>query len=313
MADTIAIRPARQDDLPGILAVLKRALGETPLLQRTPELWRWKHVLNPFGPSLVLVAEAEERIVGVRALMRWELSTGDGMLLRCVRAVDTATDPDFGRRGVFRRLTMEALDLARSEGVDLVFNTPNAQSGPGYLKMGWREVGPIGVMVRPRIRRGGQVTHLPSPEQAVLDPAPVELLASRPPGARLRTRRSPDYLRWRFQQHPTARFVGVGHEGGVAVVRPNLRRGRSELVLSDLLGTPSPSLVREVARRSRTSYVATWFSPHTPERRAALLGGMLPLPGFRALTLVAYPLQALEIDVYDIRNWDLATSDLELL
>ena len=37
-----------------------------------------------------------------------------------------------------------------AEGVDFVFNTPNDKSRPGYLKMGWEEVGRVPITVRPR-------------------------------------------------------------------------------------------------------------------------------------------------------------------
>ena len=40
---------------------------------------------------------------------------------------------------------------------------------------------------------------------------------------------------------------------------------------------------------------------------------MLPVPRIRSLTLVANPLRELPIDVFDLPNWDLAMSDLELL
>ena len=46
------------------------------------------------------------------------------------RAVDTATDPEFQGRGIFTRLTLEALDALPAEGVELVFNTPNARASP---------------------------------------------------------------------------------------------------------------------------------------------------------------------------------------
>ena len=44
-------------------------------------------------------------------------------------------------RGVFRALTMHALDELHARGVSFVFNTPNDQSRPGYMNMGWRPVG----------------------------------------------------------------------------------------------------------------------------------------------------------------------------
>ena len=70
-------------------------------------------------------------------------------MLRAVRAVDTATDPDYQGRGLFTRLTLQAIDELRAEGVDFVFNTPNDQSRPGYLKMGWQVVGTLPTHVRP--------------------------------------------------------------------------------------------------------------------------------------------------------------------
>ncbi len=46
--------------------------------RRTPELFAWKHIDNPFGRSIILVAEAEGTIAGLRAFMRWELTTPGG-------------------------------------------------------------------------------------------------------------------------------------------------------------------------------------------------------------------------------------------
>ena len=83
-----------------------------------------------------------------RTLLRWELAA-DGSTLHLVRAVDTATDPDYQGRGLFRRLTMEAVDELTADGVDAVFNTPNEQSRPGYLKMGWSVLGRPTLMVQP--------------------------------------------------------------------------------------------------------------------------------------------------------------------
>jgi hypothetical protein len=40
---------------------------------------------------------------------------------------------------------------------------------------------------------------------------------------------------------------------------------------------------------------------------------MLPVPGFKALQLMAKPLTQLRVDVFDLSSWDIATSDLELL
>ncbi len=315
---SVVVREATPDDIPGILEVMRAALGETPLLQRTPELFAWKHTHNPFGPSIVLVAESEGRLAGVRAFMRWELDDGSGGRIRCVRPVDTATHPDFERRGIFRQLTLAALDVARDDGVDLVFNTPNPRSGAGYLSMGWQEVGWVDVLVRPRLT--GRVSLAPDqlpnlgdgmPGVAAFD-AP-DITDRAPLG--LRTPRTPDYLAWRFSDHPTARYgwVPAPDGPGGAVVRVGLRGGRVETVLSDLLGGAGPATVRSVIRASRSHHVAGFFSRGGPERRASIRGGMLAVAWMRTLRLVALPLSRHVDHALDLASWDLATGDLELL
>src|SRR5687767_6957749 len=92
----------------------------------------WKHEQGPFGASPAWVALDGERLAGFRTFLRWEFNHPDGRIRRGVRAVDTATHPDYQGRGIFRDLTLQALDHLRADGVDFVFNTPNAQSLPGY-------------------------------------------------------------------------------------------------------------------------------------------------------------------------------------
>lgn len=317
MTDPV-IRVATDGDIPAILVTLKAALGETPTLRRTPELWAWKHQLNPFGPSLVFVAESQGRIAGVRAMMRWRLATPGERVLNCLRAVDTATHPDYARQGIFRRLTMTALDEARAEGVHLVFNTPNARSAPGYLKMGWQKVGSVGVLARPML--GGAIRPAPEEIPSIETWAPGAVAV--PPSAAgrdresrgLRTPRSESYSTWRFLSHPSASYGWVRDDTGSGLIaRAGARAGRSELIVSDLVGSPHCSVIRTAARMSRARYMAGWFSSGSPERRTAIKGGLLPIPGVKSLQLVALPLCDLDIDVHDLGSWDLSTSDLELL
>jgi GNAT superfamily N-acetyltransferase len=317
MTNTITTRLLERSDLDSVLDLLRASLGETPLLRRTPEMFSWKHFDNPFGPSVALVAESDGRLAGLRAFMRWRLVSPDGHTIECGRAVDTATHPDFQRRGIFRRLTEEALEEARGKGIDLIFNTPNAKSGPGYLKMGWVQVGPIGAMVRP-------TTHFFTGRSSPEDPIDAGLLVEalgpvsaldveerRPLG--LRTPRTKAYLHWRYRSHPTARYMEARAGTSRAVVRPNVRGGRTELLVADVFGPAKTRAIRAAVRRARTAYVAAWFSKGTPERRAAIRCGLLPVPGVSPLVLMARPLRDSIPDVASLDCWDLSLGDLELL
>ena len=113
----------------------------------TAEFFRWKHLENPFGRSYMLLAEAEGDgglpLVHAMAIRRGRRT------VTAVRAVDTATHPDHQGRGIFRLLTTTAIEALRAEA-DLIFNTPNDKSLPGYLKMGWRRVADVPIRVRVR-------------------------------------------------------------------------------------------------------------------------------------------------------------------
>ncbi len=311
MTAQLSVRPFHARDEDAVLHLLAESLGETETLQRTREWFAWKHLDNPFGQSIMLVAEDSRGVVGFRAFMRWQMNLTGGDTLRCVRAVDTATHPRARRRGVFRRLTEDAVDLATASGVDLIFNTPNPRSGAGYLTMGWQEVGSIGVMIRPTFRFGRKSGNFPSvpgahgwDARSVTDRAPLGL----------RTPRTAEYMQWRFGSHPTVRYtvVAAGAES-FAVLRSNLRRGRAELVVSDLFGPDGGSAVRKAAHNTDAAYLAGWFPRGTPERRQALRSGLFPAPFVKALTLFARPLRPLEVEVSRLGNWDISLGDLELL
>jgi GNAT superfamily N-acetyltransferase len=313
----VTIRPYEDSDLAEVLEVLRVSLGVTPTQSRSKEWFTWKHLDNPFGRSIMFVAMANGRLAGFRALLRWELRTRGGEILRCARPVDTATHPDFRRMGVFRELTECAIDAARADGIDLVFNTPNSRSGAGYRTMGWTEVGGIGVMVRPspslvsapfRRHHSHDVRGLVQGEPATQAQGPVTADASG-----LHTPRTTAYLRWRYVDNPIARYVEIQTDGGTAILRPNVRNRFREVVISDVWGPDPVQPMRAAVRASRGDYLVGTFPKGSQARQAASRSGLLPVPGVNALTLVALPLHALGFEIADIDAWRLMMSDLELL
>lgn len=147
---TLVSRRATVADEEQILALARRSLGWGDDA-RFAALYRWKHDENVFGSSPRWVTLDGERVVGFRSLMRWQFRSEDGATKLAVRAVDTATDPDYQGRGIFRSLTMAAVEGLTADGIDFVFNSPNDQSRPGYLKMGWVELGRPPVAIVPRL------------------------------------------------------------------------------------------------------------------------------------------------------------------
>lgn len=172
------------------------------------------------------------------------------------------------------------------------------------------------MLARPRIGAGVRPDEHDAPSLETVAPGaggfvPIEK-RDRPPRG-LRTPRTVQYQAWRFGSHPTVPYGSVPDGDGAAMVRVGVRNGRTELVLSDLLGGAGRSAVSRASAINRGSYLAGFFSKGSPERSAAIKGGMLPVPRVKTLQLVALPLTELDTDPFDLRSWDIATSDLELL
>lgn len=114
--------------------LLKKVFGDT----FTSEYFRWKHMENPAGKSCGLVAVQDSEIIGLCLFMRWQLLSEEG-LKNCLRPVDAAVDPAFRGNGLFATLTKESLRHYASQDHG-VFCTPNANSLPTFMKLGWQQL-----------------------------------------------------------------------------------------------------------------------------------------------------------------------------
>ncbi len=269
-----------------------------------------------------------DRTIAFRTFLRWPLRDRDDQPISAVRAVDTATDPDFQGRGLFTRLTLTALDELEAAGVQLVFNTPNAKSLPGYRKMGWAELGRLPVTVRlTRLRsalrlatarqpasRSSIETKLGEPACDVLaDPTPVErLLAGQPDAHGLSTSRTPAHLAWRYG-HPPLAYRAVlrrsSPEDGMVIFRLRRRGSAVEAAVCELL-TPggdardARALVHQIASDAQADHLIRIGGPVLSRMGFVRVPGAGPILACRRLDAGPTP---------GLSAWDLALGDVELL
>ena len=104
----------------------------------TKDFLTWKHCQNPAGSSFVLLAEEDSKLVGLRMFMLWDFSI-EGKEYKAIRPVDTAVHKEYQGKGLFKKLTLQGLEMMKGN-YDFIFNTPNNNSLPGYLKMGWTKI-----------------------------------------------------------------------------------------------------------------------------------------------------------------------------
>lgn len=326
------VREATDADIPAIVALLKISLGES-LMPKSERYWRWKHLENPFGQSPVLLCLEGGEIVGVRAFLRWEWNN-EGQVYRAVRAVDTATHPDHQGKGVFKKLTLSLVDYCKQRGDHFVFNTPNQQSKPGYLKMGWEEAGkfPIRISIQRPVAMLKNFISNAGMEKAesenssikyYLEHARLSVLVN----DHLRKKRqtitniSVPYLIWRYLEVPVARYVAIGEEqeerlSGLIIGRIKKTRFGRELRITDYfldVSSNGKELMKKFKESKKdwgidycTSSVAlTKDSEHVLGRRW-LTASVGPIVTVRSLA--TEDLSALK----NFKNWSPSLGDLEL-
>lgn len=125
----------REVDYKNDLDKIAELLQQNHNTRLTKDFLTWKHLQNPFGVSKGLVVMSNDMIVGVRLFLSWQLRNKNNTI-RVMRPVDTVVDKQFRNKGIFKMVTLEGIALFNNE-YDIIMNTPNDNSSPGYLKMGW--------------------------------------------------------------------------------------------------------------------------------------------------------------------------------
>ncbi|TBW25597.1 GNAT family N-acetyltransferase [Gramella sp. KN1008] len=308
------IRKATIEDLPEIVKVLKASLGEEQLAL-SEEIWRYKHFHNPFGESIVLVAEVDKKIVGVRAFMRWNWQKGKSVLT-ALRAVDTATHPQFQGRGIFKKLTLKAVEIAKMNDGHMIFNTPNDQSRPGYLKMGWKIVGKIKVGIKVSfsfIRRPSDRNYAVNidDEQKLLELC-SQWNNNLEKEKGLFTPKSLSFLKWRYNNNPLQKYEVIFENGvylaGYVKVRKGLREFRIAECIYDRTKNNKKQIsgiIKGVERKFGIHFVS--YAPQ-----------LLSLPGIIGFYGPVLTLNSLNLSLAEdnycsgIKNWNNSLGDLEL-
>jgi GNAT superfamily N-acetyltransferase len=326
------ITTAQEQDIPLIVELLKKSLGES-LLPKSVAYWHWKHVGNPFGASPVLLAWENNQLIGVRAFMRWRWQHG-ARQAEAVRAVDTATHPDHQGKGIFKKLTLALVEQGKAEGWNFVFNTPNNNSKPGYLKMGWQEAGklpihvqllrPASIVLNTALKRKAadhtlqgasigaalQHTGVPALLQAFIQQA----------GTGWVTPHTRATLRWRYEAVPVVQYAACSLTQGndlhaLAFYRLKPSRAGVEFRVADLFTSPDVSrkavaeMLEEQARVERADYLTasgcqTTYAGSGIRRLRSLKIGPIVITRTLATDMTE--------ELTGFRSWNPSLGDLEL-
>ncbi len=309
------IRNSKPEDIPAIVSLLKLSLGDN-LIKKSDNTWNFKHVNNPFGASHILLAFEDDLLVGVRAFMKWRWQLGT-QTWTAYRAVDTATHPDHQGKGIFKKLTLQALDDIQKEGETFVFNTPNDSSRPGYLKMGWNIVDTIELAVIPTPFYVFSFFFNKTNFQNTISTAQLNLICSDyntelSKKDLLYTPKSATYLKWRYDENPLQDYVVFSSNDWYIALYIKKHRFFNELRVVETISSnhkkykkQMQNVILRFAFQKKCGLITT---SNKDLFRCKIYGKFGPKLTIRTLTKDTYFTNS----VYTIKKWYYSLGDLEL-
>jgi GNAT superfamily N-acetyltransferase len=285
-----------------VIEILTLALGQdNEVYKKSEALWQWKHLNSPFGPSygIAAVDMSNQQIASVRLLMYWDFENSDFPKIRCTRAVDVSTHPDYRRKGIFTTLTQMALNDVTDKGAAMIYATPKlkGKSIGGYLKLGFEMIDPWPVYVKIlnplNFLKGITIGRRKYIKQFVPEWGDVfrdNILSFKELSNRFaeksindflirsdqnrlknkgwRIKKDLNYIKWRYGSHPNIDygFLPVEKEGiitGLGILRRNKRYGITEVVISEVLfGEAGSNIENRILRTIYKSVKADYLIAH---------------------------------------------------
>jgi GNAT superfamily N-acetyltransferase len=224
------IRPYQDRDAPQVLDLMTKNYHRV----YTEEWWNWKYKEDYFGESIIRVAEDNEKIVGTRSLWAWKLRF-KGNVYNAYQPADTLVDEAYRGRGLFTQMTLSAINEARQNEAVMLFNFPNNNSLPKYLRLGWELLDEIHwyIKITNLLKlftlnkdRSERIT-----VQNMEDIIFPNIMSEPPERYWFSTIWTNEYLRWRFTNRIRHRYRIDSSERDPLVYSINIYKGIKELLI----------------------------------------------------------------------------------
>jgi GNAT superfamily N-acetyltransferase len=165
----LTVRTAGKADAERLIGLFNEAFRKA----KDARTAHWKYFDSPHGVSTTLLAEGPRGEPAGAYSYVYRRFTYRGAPVEIAQASDAMVSPSFRKRGIFTGLDDECAETAGRRGVPACFATAGRQSHHGFLKNGWREIGPYRTWIalfdtrRSLARRFGGASALLAPFVAV--------------------------------------------------------------------------------------------------------------------------------------------------
>lgn len=204
MRDSWICRDYQSGDENQILALYKEVNNR----EMTLEHWKWKFAESPFGRGIIKLMFDSGKLIGYRGAIPVIISV-QGIATSAAYIVNTMTHPDYRRLGISTYLAEAVCEEAKQRGVKFIYNFPNPNSYPLYLKIdGWEVLDQRSAWQK---QLQGKSASAMSPSSAIKQVERfdhrVNLLWDRvKQDYVVVVPRTKEFLNWRFTEHPTEEY-----------------------------------------------------------------------------------------------------------
>ena len=99
--------------------------------EHSRETFRHQYIENPYGSSVIVVVYLNDKPVAARSLWRNDIGERESYQPGRTCVLEACRG-----KGIFREMTLKAIAMLPQDAI--IYNFPNQNSYPGYIKMGWR-------------------------------------------------------------------------------------------------------------------------------------------------------------------------------
>lgn len=322
----VTVRLANSTDKSSVLNLLnegfktqQKAVSTT----RDDNFWNWKYRDSVFGNAVLHIIESEDEILASGTLWPFEF-VYKGQVLKAFQPCDTIVVEKARGKGFFRKMNEARIAYSKEEGVDFIFNFPNQNSLPGYLKMGWRFVGKLQWYIKvlkpflflqsfylkkqsKRIKVGSNYTFTIQKIKKALKSYDVskDLVT---------INSSEKYYQYRYGSHPTREYGIIEYknneESSIAIFNM-MQKGRlKEMVIMEVITSQKnfSALMGRVIKEAKTmgvGYIAM-INQQRQNNKTLILKGFIPK---KNKNIVYLPLNnTLDKSLLNINTWNLSAS-----
>ncbi|MBI6119770.1 GNAT family protein [Salegentibacter maritimus] len=231
-------------DIPAVVQLINEGLDDT----FTESFFRWKHVQNPFGKSFGFLIEDDGSIVGLRMFMFWKFKKSKEYKT-AIRPVDTVVDKRYRGKGLFKKMNLVGIEMCKGK-YDVIFNTPNHNSLPGNLKMGWNILEDS-----PKVKMGLLNPFSKKKEIEKIEKGSFNLKRNYESSSLMwQTNKTGEFLKWRYEDK---KYILVQYADSFMIFSLKKIKGLKTIIIYELLGDSKQfqTMINATAKREKSFFI----------------------------------------------------------